>query len=128
MEGDAHRTSDAHGSIAAVSTPPTGLVRAWLNAAQDLNITVTAPYPVGQQVFVAHVEGFGRDNGTVVDWIASGNDTAELTAEGYHWSAVNLEAYAVYDRDLFRDTLNDWGWHGDPERHPSWYTGRPSTG
>lgn len=107
--------------------PPDDLVRAWLDAAQDLGITVAAPYSVGQQVFVALVEDFGRDKGTVVDWLGSGNDTRALAAEGYFVSALNPTPYAPYDREQYRETLDDWGWQRDPENAPSWYTGRPWT-
>ena len=43
--------------------------------------------------------------------------------EGLYPSLLG-ESYRAYDRELFIDTLNDWGWYGggDP---PSWYTGRP---
>ncbi|MGO9977392.1 MAG: hypothetical protein ACLP01_32215 [Solirubrobacteraceae bacterium] len=41
------------------------------------------------------------------------------------WSALG-ESYLHYDRTLFIDTLNDWGWcsEGAP---PSWYSGESCT-
>jgi hypothetical protein len=49
----------------------------------------------------------------------------EAEAQGMGWSILG-SAYLRYDRELFIDTLNDWGWcgEGDP---PSWYTGEPWT-
>lgn len=40
---------------------------------------------------------------------------------------MNEGAYADYDREVFVDTLNDWGWFGDAQRAPAWFTGRPWT-
>jgi hypothetical protein len=108
-----------------MSTPPDDLVRAWLEAAEDLGIDVTAPYAVGDQTFGALIAGFGAGRGTVVDWQGSDNTTADLAAAGYYLSIVSPQAYGVYARDLFRETLDDWGWHGDPQHQPPWYTGAP---
>ena len=110
-----------------MATPPNDLVRAWLEAAEDLGVAVISPYAIGEQVFVAHIGEFGSPKGTVVDWQASGNATAGITSEGYHVSVVSPQSYRVYDGDLFRETLDDWGWHGDPEHQPEWYAGRPWT-
>jgi hypothetical protein len=30
-----------------------------------------------------------------------------------------------YNRQLFIDTLNDWGWFGEKGAEPPWYTGKP---
>jgi hypothetical protein len=43
------------------------------------------------------------------------------------YSLINEESHALYDRDLFVATLNDWGWIGDPAHAPVWYTGKPWT-
>jgi len=41
------------------------------------------------------------------------------------WSALG-PAYLDYDRDVFIDALNDWGWTGTGAP-PPWYTGAPWT-
>ena len=110
-----------------MATPPDDLVRAWLEAGEDLGVDVIAPYPFGDEVFVALVEAFGSSRGTVVDWRGSSNTTAGLAAAGYYLSVVSLQTYGVYARDRFRETLDDWGWYGDPEHQPQWYTGLPWT-
>jgi hypothetical protein len=33
------------------------------------------------------------------------------------------ETYGEFDRQLFEQTLNDWGWYGADEARPPWYTG-----
>ncbi len=40
-------------------------------------------------------------------------------------SEVDEEAYSQYNRELFVETLNDWGWFGDSSAIPEWYTGHP---
>jgi hypothetical protein len=41
---------------------------------------------------------------------------------GLYLSRVS-DDYAVFDADLSKATLDDWGWFGPPERCPAWYTG-----
>ena len=43
---------------------------------------------------------------------------------GYYGSNL-FPPYRIYDRQLFVDTLNDWGWFGRPGEEPPWYTGKP---
>ena len=100
---------------------------AWLQAANDLGIRVTAPFVMkcdGEAVlWEAYIADFGGPAGTVVGSQHSpGRD--ERQVKGYY--ASNLwPSYRVYSRKLFIDTLNDWRWFGDPESRPSWYTGQP---
>jgi hypothetical protein len=35
--------------------------------------------------------------------------------------------YRAYRRQLFIDTLNDWGWFGEKGKEPPWYTGQSWT-
>ena len=103
---------------------------AWQEAAADLGLDVTAPFALADPVAgtlecVALVRNFGSEKGTVV--IAVGpaySHVARVAAEaGMFSSAINVPAYASYDRSLFVATLNDWGWYGDAARKPPWYTG-----
>jgi hypothetical protein len=41
-------------------------------------------------------------------------------------SEVDEAAYSKYDRELFTETLSDWGWFGDASAFPDWYTGPES--
>jgi hypothetical protein len=109
---------------------------AWRDAAEDLGITVVAPYGLldaGGEVdsaAVAWIESFGSVQGTVVAAYRS-NREAILSAargRGQFCSFINEASYARYDRDLFVATLNDWGWYGNPAQAPAWYTGEPWTG
>lgn len=100
--------------------------QAWLNAARDLGIRVTAPFrlqPAESELLVyeAHVTDFGGPKGTVVGTL---DDTLRdcRAAQGFYCSNLS-PSYRNYKRQQFIDTLNDWGWFGPPELRPAWYHG-----
>ena len=69
---------------------------------------------------------FGTVEGTVV-WLGDATHRRrELEAADAVGMAVSFlsPTYEVYNRELFIDTLNDWGWRGETDP-PAWYTGRP---
>lgn len=97
------------------------LNRSWREAADDLGIEVETS---GEAIVVL---SFGRRQGTLC-WMlhaAPGAEDLRSVAKqrGMFWSELS-SSYLRYDRDLFIDTLNDWGWCGEKEP-PSWYTGKP---
>ena len=108
-----------------------GAAAAWRHAANDLGLDVVAPYqvidPSSREPIecVALVRGFGTAAGAVLMNMAS--DTAghgeAVSRLGFFLSRINVEAYSEYDRTLFADTLNDWGWFGARDQTPAWYTG-----
>lgn len=108
---------------------------AWRRAATDLGIDVVAPYEVVDETTgvsaraLAFVPRFGSQAGTLVISSAASNLGCSTWARdrGAFLSIVNEGAYADYDREVFVDTLNDWGWFGDAQRAPAWFTGRPWT-
>jgi hypothetical protein len=111
----------------------TQLSRVWLIAANDLGIQVTAPFLVhtesGEAVVVAAlVHHFGAAAGTLAGTQQGDfkqlSELAEQT--GRYASFLYPESYRTYDRQLFIDTLNEWGWYGQ-EAPPSWYSGAPRT-
>ena len=101
---------------------------AWRQASADLGIRVEAPIALtaenGETVlFEAHILDFGGPKGTVVagkegDW---GGIRKSL---GYYYSSL-FPTYRVYARQHFINTLNDWGWFGEENQRPAWYTGKP---
>lgn len=108
------------------------VVRAWLGAAVALGIDVIAPFALetdeGTLRAGALIVGFGSPKGTLI--CAPDPDDLDLWSEiatkyGYYYSALNPKSYSKFDRRRFEATLNDWSWHGDAERCPSWCTGRP---
>ena len=102
--------------------------QAWLQAAADLGIRVTAPFtlhlPDAEAItYEAHVVDFGGPKGTLTG-VFEDNLGDCRAVQGYYVS--NLAAsYRSYKRQYFIDTLNDWGWFGPSELRPPWYTGKP---
>ena len=102
------------------------IAEAWRAAAEDLGLQVVAPVEVGKLTAVARVNNFGGPNGVIMLRLGGQhNDEVVRAAEadGYYVSLVNGDSYRTYDRKLFIDTLDDWGWFGEPEPPPRWYTG-----
>ena len=89
--------------------------RAWREAAEDLRITVVAPYPLVDQagdsagLAVAWIESFGSAQGMVVAGLQSHRERVRSAAQGQGQvcSFINEASYARYDRALFVATLND---------------------
>jgi hypothetical protein len=102
--------------------------------AADLGLDVVAPYRVVDSENraingSALVRQFGSSAGALVLDVASTtqSETAAATRLGFFVAQVKAEAYASYDRDLFVDTLNDWGWFGPERDRPTWITGEAWT-
>ncbi len=101
--------------------------QAWLVAAKDLAIRVTAPFTIDvdedePRIYEAHVQDFGGPKGTVVGVVVDGLRDCRQ-AQGYYCSNL-APSYRSYQRQRFIDTLNDWGWFGPLELRPAWYTGK----
>ena len=108
---------------------------AWNQAAEDLGIEVIAPFLVelphgGSRQFHALVKSFGTFKGTLIGvYSESGadtfwNDSAIAEQAGYYFSQLNPTLYGAYDRELFIDTLFDWGWADAENKPPNWYRQR----
>ena len=69
----------------------------------------------------AFIPDFGSPTGAIAlsydSTVAFGNQL------GGHWCSVLHEPYEAYDRSLFLETLNDWGWFGTSGKEPDWYAG-----
>jgi hypothetical protein len=106
----------------------TDISRAWLKAAEDLEIRVIAPFwlesPDGiSEVYDAFIPDFGGPKGALALKIEDPLGSRGAQA-GYFVSKLG-ESYRFYVRQLFIDTLDDWGWYGDKKSQPDWYTGKP---
>ena len=77
---------------------------------------------------VALVKGFGHINGMLVrrgggtQWAEARELLDQAVDLGYGYTHLDAEEY---DRSSFIGLLNDWGWHGDADVAPDWYTGEP---
>ena len=106
---------------------------AWREASKVLGIDVTAPYYLesedGPLRCTALIHGFGRGGGIVA--ICHGSAPMERLKQirgpanqaGFGVSQLYEEFYAKFDRELFEETLNEWGWLGDEADAPAWYVG-----
>jgi hypothetical protein len=99
--------------------------RAWIAASADLGIRVVAPASItlknghSKQV-EAHILDFGSPKGALAISELSRMLDSSLFEQ---WSSILMDTYERYDRQLFVDTLDDWGWFGDRESVPDWYSG-----
>jgi hypothetical protein len=106
----------------------TDISKAWLKAAEDLEIRVIAPFrlesPDGSsEIYEAYIRDFGGPKGALALKIGDPSGS-KGTQAGYFVSKLG-EDYRSYERQLFIDTLDDWGWYGDKKTQPAWYTGKP---
>jgi hypothetical protein len=111
------------------------MAQAWLDAASDLGIRVQHPFMFTTTAGVtaitqgAFLPDFGNPEGTLLTCRYDADDVYELADQTeYYRSALNPQSYEPYRRELYIDTLNDWGWFGDDSSRPLWYTAAPWTG
>jgi hypothetical protein len=101
------------------------LAQSWREAAADLGIEVQT-CAAGDSIVVPQ---FGSTEGMLCGLRPTLEGQRELQqraeASGMGWSVLG-PSYLRYDRSLFVDTLNDWGWCA-PGPPPAWYTGEPWT-
>jgi hypothetical protein len=99
------------------------LLQSWREAAEDLRLAVEQ---LGDAIVV---KDFGSPRGMLCRLRQAPAEVPELRDEaasrGMGWSELG-ESYLHYDRTLFIDTLNDWGWCGEGPP-PPWYSGEPWT-
>jgi hypothetical protein len=107
---------------------------AWRVAALDLKIVIQSPFILGTSdgkefKFELLIESFGSNLGTLIFSMSTHSKIDIKTAKefGYYCSIINLDAYSVYERQHFIDTLNDLGYFGEDSQKPFWYTGQPWT-
>src|SRR5262245_8188932 len=105
------------------------MVAAWREAASRLGVRVVAPHsielPDGTRVTVeALLPDFGGPHGAVA--VAMDDDARCRQAwTTNHFVSLLADGYRRFEPELFRETLDDWGWFGPDESRPDWYTGKP---
>jgi len=102
---------------------------AWREAALRLGVRVVAPYDLrdsggGVITVEAFLPDFGGPSGAVVVALDDEARAQRAAAAGPFVSRVG-SGYRSFDEQLFRETLDDWGWHATASPPPPWYTGRP---
>ncbi len=96
---------------------------AWKAAGADLGVRVIAPYevrtgPDDVVVCEAFLPDFGSPTGAVI----LGYDSASAVRARLagRWCSVLHKPYEHYDRALFIETLDDWGWFGSSYMEQDW--------
>lgn len=105
-------------------------VNAWAIASVELGIELEAPFILRangrEHLCIAWLPHFfSAKRGVVVASLETDPVTfaSDAESEGYAYSLVNVQTYGQFDRDLFINTLKDWGYYGSEEKKPSWYAG-----
>ena len=103
------------------------IIDSWKTAANDLNIKIQSPFLITTRhnkkiKFDLLIEHFGCQKGIVIMSISKIHGLKAIKEHGYSYSAINFGRYSIYNRQLFIDTLNDWGYFGDLSNTPEWYT------
>lgn|GEM_PF-677525 len=102
--------------------------RAWREAASDLGVRLESPFAMhhgGTTYWCAGwLPDFGGSKGVIIACRHAHDDIFDASeALGYYASGLNPYYYETYDRRIFSETLNDWGWFGDPSAAPAWFSG-----
>lgn len=100
--------------------------RAWTEASEDLEISFIAPYrftaPNGD-IFEATglLPEFGTGKGVLIIDQKTDDEALAIAEQSgeYFISALSPRYYYKYNRELFIETLAEWGWIGEGEA-PSW--------
>ena len=112
---------------------PDRIIEAWKDAAVDLGITFITPFALdddGRRIsYLGLLPEFGSENGMLI--FVSDASAVELWAstakkKGFGYSYLS-DSYGAYDRRLFSETLDDWGWSPKDRPPPIWYSGAPWT-
>ena len=103
---------------------------AFREAGLQLGVEVVAPFqlphPERHTLCIAHLPHFSRRLGIVVlptrppSFETDNQLRAHVEMLGYSPSFVNVTVYQKFERDLFIDTLREWGFTGPTEKRPSW--------
>jgi len=104
------------------------MAQAWLDARDDLGIRVIHPFAFvtksGREVQTSgvYLPDFGCSAGTLLlcrfdpEWVDDVSDDTDYFSPG-----LNPNTYEPYHRELYIQTLSDWGWHGSEDEVPLWY-------
>ena len=106
------------------------MIEAWKQAEMDLGIKIKSPFQLslGSSNILSVdilVENFGSEKGTIILTTDDMDNFNIPEKYGYYCSALNPVVYSNYDKEMFVDTLNDWGFYGDESAKPEWYSGKP---
>jgi hypothetical protein len=102
------------------------LSQAWITAAGELGIEVVSPFvlatPQGKNIeYTALVKNFGTVKGMLILSSYDMEKREIASGSGFGYSCLDSDYYRRYERRLFVETLNEWGWKGSKSGQPGWY-------
>lgn len=103
--------------------------QAWIDASNDLGIRYIHPFTYrtkdGREYTTTGglLPDFGGPIGTLLR-TRFDPETMDSTDDDtdYYSSGLNPHCYEPYRRDVYIETLNDWGWFGEGSP-PDWFSG-----
>jgi len=100
--------------------------RAWTEASEDLGIKFIAPYrftAANGEIFEAAglLPQFGTGKGVLIIDQKTDDEAIAIAEQSgeYFLSALSPRYYYNYNRELFIETLSEWGWIGEGDA-PEW--------
>ena len=105
----------------------TALITAWKLAQNELGLELIVNYVMntssGKVVFPVFVKKFGRKKGTLISTHTDFRDNSMPSDKDYYFSIINENQYSKFDKALFIETLEDWGYYGKADTVPKWFKG-----
>jgi hypothetical protein len=109
--------------------PTPKMAQSWQEASTDLRIRFVSPFTFEfngkMYTCTGYLPDFGSNNGAVIAGRYDPDEVMDAAYEaGFYISGLSPYHYETYSREHFMDTLNDWGWFGEPQEVPPWFSGR----
>lgn len=100
--------------------PTRPLVDWMMRACAALGVECLRDFRVGDGFYPIFLPNFGGQFGMVIATL----DEIQRPPQHIYFSKVNPDVYSG-DSPLsnLQEALNDWGWYGEPDRCPVWFTG-----
>jgi hypothetical protein len=104
------------------------MAQAWLAAGRDLGIRVEHPFSflTGDGTEVAtvgvYLPDFGAKSGTLLTCRFDPPEIEDATPVRDYFRSYFDDGFEPYDRELFIEALDDWGWFGSGPP-PDWFHG-----
>jgi len=104
-------------------------IQAWIDASEDLGFRFVHPHTFttkgGRQIIAGGwLPDFGSPLGALIITRFDSQEASDGSEDtDYFISGLNPAQYEPYCREVYVETLNDWGWFGPEEQIPSWFKG-----
>lgn len=102
---------------------------AWRRAASELGFEFVSPHAIEDGERRTEYHGFIRNFGGPIGTVFIAGESFDVgigdcaliaKQQGYFFSRLNAEVYGTFDREVFVETLTDWGYFGESGVAPEW--------